>query len=32
VAESPLCAVPILAGTVGTKGGPLTDARARVLR
>jgi len=24
--------VPILAGSVGTKGGPLTDAQARVLR
>ncbi|MGC9382265.1 FAD-dependent oxidoreductase [Streptomyces sp. MH13] len=32
VVEPPLCAVPVLAGSVGTKGGPLTDSRARVLR
>ncbi|MFE9663788.1 FAD-dependent oxidoreductase [Streptomyces sp. NPDC005955] len=32
VAEPPLCAVLVLPGSVGTKGGPLTDERARVLR
>lgn len=32
VTEPPFCAVPVLPGTTGTKGGPLTDAHARVLR
>lgn len=31
IAEPPFFALPILAGTVGTKGGARTDARARVL-
>jgi succinate dehydrogenase/fumarate reductase flavoprotein subunit len=32
VAEPPFCALPVLPGLVGTKGGLRTDARARVLR
>lgn len=31
VIEPPLCAVRVLPGSVGTKGGPLTDAHARVM-
>lgn len=32
VTEPPFCAVPVLPGTAGTNGGPVTDAHARVLR
>jgi 3-oxosteroid 1-dehydrogenase len=28
----PFYAVPVLAGTIGTKGGPVTDVHGRVLR
>jgi len=31
IAKPPFCAVPIYIGAIGTKGGPKTDAHARVL-
>ncbi|MBV9451432.1 MAG: FAD-binding protein [Streptosporangiaceae bacterium] len=32
VGQPPYYAIPVLPGTIGTKGGPITDTHRRVLR